>query len=170
MEKMTPQRRRTVNAILAVLFLALLTAAMAWLTWMLADAADAVNQAAATPQEEARGEGLARLALLTFIFMALAVLLLAWAVIRMIGRLLEPKHHEPTEYVDAWSLAGRRVTPDGGTDASGQIIDQRRTNIRELGTHPSERESDEGEGDDESDNGQGDQRSPDTPDDDHPPR
>lgn len=51
------------------------------------------------------------LAWMSVAMLGLTLLMLFWLVVRFMMRRIRPQGHGPTEYVDAWSLAGKRVKP-----------------------------------------------------------
>ena len=57
----------------------------------------------------ARKPGMMRLAWVSLFALAVVLLLLLWALIRVIAVRARPRRHERTEYVDAWALAGKRL-------------------------------------------------------------
>ena len=59
-----------------------------------------------------QGKYLYYLALVCLALLGLVLLALTWLVLRTISGRFRPVHHEPTEYVDAWSLAGKRFKLD----------------------------------------------------------
>ena len=56
-----------------------------------------------------RRPGMMRLAWVSLFALAVVLLLLLWAIIRVIAVRARPRHLEKTAYVDAWSLAGKRL-------------------------------------------------------------
>jgi len=64
---------------------------------------------------------LARLAWLSAAILALALLLLLWAVMRYFARRIPRSARRPTDYVDAWTVAGQRFqVPDDGKEGHGR--------------------------------------------------
>jgi hypothetical protein len=58
---------------------------------------------------EPRRPGMIRLAWVSLFALALVLLLLLWAIIRVIRLRVRPRRLEKTAYVDAWALAGKRL-------------------------------------------------------------
>lgn len=143
-------KRQAVNAGVAMVLLGLLAVLTGTLSLLLA-------RASKETLEPERQEGLARLAVVALAFCGLSLVLLAWAVVRRLGRMLRPQRHEPTPYVNAWSLAGKRAGPI--SDTEGQIIDQRQTGLDELGTRGAVADDDD---DDDSDDDETDMTADDT--------
>jgi hypothetical protein len=56
-----------------------------------------------------RRSGMMRLAWVSLFALAVALLLLLWAIIRVIALRFRPRRLEKTAYVDAWALAGKRL-------------------------------------------------------------
>jgi len=56
-----------------------------------------------------RRPGMIRLAWVTLLALSVALVLLLWAIIRIIALRLRPQRRERTQYVDAWALAGQRA-------------------------------------------------------------
>lgn len=54
---------------------------------------------------------LARLAWMSLAMLSLTMVMLFWLVAHYLTRRIRPHRHEPTQYVDAWSLAGQRTKP-----------------------------------------------------------
>ena len=97
-----PNTSRALNSILLVVLLGAMAAALAALTIVTA-------RAAAAAEDPDLQRVVARLAWLTLVLLAVTLLLLLWAVMRLVrSRLPRPRRSAPTPYVDAWALAGRR--------------------------------------------------------------
>lgn len=53
--------------------------------------------------------GMARLAWASLLALGLVLILLLWAIMRFVSARMRPQRHAPTDYIDAWSLAGERM-------------------------------------------------------------
>lgn len=54
---------------------------------------------------------LSRLAWISMAMLGLTLVMLFWIVAHYLMGRFRPQGHQPTEYVDAWKLAGQRVKP-----------------------------------------------------------
>ena len=67
---------------------------------------------------------LLRLAWLSLVLLCVTLVLLLWAVLRHVRyRLYSAPPLKPSQYVDAWELAGRRLTLDDADDAPDDAPD-----------------------------------------------
>ncbi len=129
MEMKSPFSRQKVGLAVLVVCLVLVAATMAVLLYV---TLQSVHQVAPL-----RRPGMMRLAWVSLFALAVVLLLLLWAVIRVIVLRARPRRHERTEYVDAWALAGKRM------DASkADKLDQR----EESGDEGAEEDEGEDEG------------------------
>jgi hypothetical protein len=101
MELKSPTSRRKAGLAVLVACLVLVTVAMSVLLYL---TLQSVHQVAPP-----RRPGMMRLAWVSLFALAAVLLLLLWAVIRLIVLRALPHRHEHTEYVDAWALAGKRM-------------------------------------------------------------
>ncbi len=101
-----PRRLQTVNFIVLIVVLGILTVGLGSLTYL-------ATGAAAQAESENMQKLLARLAWVSLSMLCIALLLLFWTVIRFCRRRFPTSHPtSETPYVDAWSLAGERFKLD----------------------------------------------------------
>jgi len=117
MEAMSSRTTRTLHFVILISALAVIVIGLSALTILTAHAA------AAAPDAPTR-KLLLRLAWLSLVLLAMTLVLLLWAAMRLVrSRIRFSKGPTTTPYVDAWSLAGKRfkLEDDGeDRDADGQ--------------------------------------------------
>jgi hypothetical protein len=101
MEMKSPFSRQKIGLAVLVVSLVLVGVTMSILLYL---TLQSVPQVA-----PARKPGMMRLAWVSLFALAVVLLLLLWALIRVIALRARPHHHQRTEYVDAWALAGKRL-------------------------------------------------------------
>lgn len=96
---------RRISSIVVTVLLAVIAAGMVYVVLTVTAATEGAD--------EPTRKGLARLAWIGMLLLAVAVVLLVWSLARTLRLYLaKPQPHAPTKYVDAWSEAGRRVQVD----------------------------------------------------------
>ena len=119
MEIDNPRTFRTINSIILLAALSLIAAGLVLLTVLTTQAASNVEDADLQKQ-------LARLAWIATVLLGLTLVLLLWAVMRLVrSRMNLGQRHPPTPYVDAWALAGQRMqVPDDDDEEDVEIEDE----------------------------------------------
>ena len=108
---------RRVSSIVVTVLLAVIAAGMVYVVLT-------VTGAAAGADEPTR-RGLARLAWIGMLLLAVSVVLLVWSLARTLRLYLaRPQQHRPTEYVDAWSEAGRRMQVESEPEEDDDEADE----------------------------------------------
>jgi hypothetical protein len=122
-----PRSPRRYGRLLATL--ALVAASMGVLMWLALEAASDIGSMDAA--EQGRRKGLYIIACVALAMMCTAVVLSLWAAMRWVSsRHVGPPEHIETPYVDAWSLAGKRMklqepeNPDAPAGEGGNGDDQ----------------------------------------------
>jgi hypothetical protein len=114
MEVKPPSSRQKMGLAALIVCLVLVAAGMGVLLYVTLHSVDQVKSY--------QRPGMIRLAWVTLLVLAVVLVLLLWALIRIIALRLRPQPHEQTPYVDAWALAGRRADapkPDGDDQDGG---------------------------------------------------
>ncbi len=113
-----PNRMRTVNFVVLLVMLGILTAGLGSLTYL---AIDAAAQAGSDNMQKL----LARLAWVSLSMLCITLLLLFWIIMRFFRRRFRSSHPaSETPYVDAWSLAGERFKLDEEEEGDPDSEDQ----------------------------------------------
>jgi putative copper export protein len=100
---------RRISSIVVTVLLAVIAAGMVYVVLAVTDAKEGADDPTL--------KGLARLAWIAMLLLAVAVVLLVWSLARTLRLYLaRPQPHTPTTYVDAWSEAGRRIQVDEEDD------------------------------------------------------
>ena len=109
-------RKRTLRAASFAVVVVMLTAICVGLAAMVAITTQGAKQA-----DGAARAYFYRMAWLSLALLALSVIVLVWVVIHHVsGRLGRKSPHPPTEYVDAWALAGKRFKLEEDEEDSDQ--------------------------------------------------
>ncbi len=114
-DDLTPRRARMFVNALFYAFLIVLCGGLGVIVYLTADAA-ADAAASNAPRDQQRY--LSYVSLVALTLLALCLIVLLWTVARRVRRHLAHRRLPPTEYVNAWEVAGKRyqVSPDDVID------------------------------------------------------
>lgn len=110
--------RRRLARLSKAVSIALLVLLVAGLTVSLFIASEGAGRA----DDEREKEAFLRLAVVSGVLLAMALVLLLWTFLRLaLGRFGSPRDRAPTPFVDAWAEAGRRVRLEEDSAEAGQV-------------------------------------------------
>jgi membrane protein implicated in regulation of membrane protease activity len=114
MDRQPPEGRPSIRYVRVLVSLAVVAAAMCVLMWLSLDAASGLD--GSTPEMRARRKGLYYIGWISLAMASLAAVLAVWVAMRWAKARSAPTEHIETPYVDAWSLAGKRLKVEDDED------------------------------------------------------